>query len=63
MAAKEAIRHDLERASDKYEASKSGTAFRNGDETQEDNDTSAQSQHRVKSETSNEGGSGRTSEG
>ena len=43
-AAKEAIRQDLERASDKYEASKSGTAFRNGDETQEDNDTSAQPQ-------------------
>ena len=28
----------------KYEASKSGTAFRKGDETQEDNDTSAQPQ-------------------
>ena len=43
-AAKEAIRQDLERASDKYAVSESGTAFRKGDETQEDNDTSAQPQ-------------------
>ena len=41
--AAEAIRHDLKRASEKYAASKSGIAFRNGDETQEDNATSVQS--------------------
>ena len=39
MSLSEAIRHDLERASEKYGASKFGTAFRNGNETCEDNDT------------------------
>ncbi len=43
-SAAEAIRQDLERASDKYAASKSEIAFRNGNETCEDNDTSVQSQ-------------------
>ena len=62
-SATEAIRHDLERASEKYAVSKSETAFRNGNETCEDNDTSVQSQHPLVGETGNEGSSGRTSEG
>lgn len=36
MSAIEAIRQDSNRTSDKYAASKSGTAFRNGNETCED---------------------------
>ena len=59
-SATEAIRHNLERASDKYAASKFGTAFRNGNETCEDNDTSVQSQHPLVGESGNEGGSMRT---
>ena len=47
----------------KYEASKSETAFRNGNETQEDNDTSVQSQRPLTGESGNEGGSMRTTEG
>ena len=41
--ARETIRQDLERASDKYDVSKA-EQFSVGDETQEDNDTSVQSQ-------------------
>jgi len=43
-SAADAIRQDLERVSDKYAASQSETAFRKGNETCEDNDTSVQSQ-------------------
>lgn len=39
-AAKETIRQDPERVSEKYDVSKFGTAFRNGDEMHDDNDTS-----------------------
>lgn len=63
MSATEAIRHDSDRTSDKYDASKSEIAFRNGNETCEDNDTSVQSQHPLVGESGNEGGSMRTIEG
>lgn len=53
------VSHFKPYACDKYAASRLKQLFR-GNETQEDNDTSVQSQHPLVGESGNEGGSMRT---